>query len=100
MHPSAKYICSPTEVNMHMKINLDHSLHGLETQQPLNELCEEYKEIFVLHQGGIGHTKLLTMDIDRGVHPPFAQKPYTLPLKHTEWVHEKLEMLEKAGIIS
>ena len=32
-------------------------------------LCEEYKDIFSLHQGDIGHTKLLTINIDRGDHP-------------------------------
>ena len=26
-------------------------------------------------------------------------KPYTLHLKHTEWVQRKLEILEKAGVI-
>ena len=40
------------------------------------------------------------MDIDTRDHPPIAQKPYTLPLKHTQWVHEELEMLEVAGVIS
>ena len=40
------------------------------------------------------------MDIDTGDNPPIAQKPYTLPLRHTLWVHEELEMLEKARIFS
>ena len=30
---------------------------------------------------------------------PITQKPYTLPLKHTEWVQRELEILEKAGVI-
>ena len=30
---------------------------------------------------------------------PIPQKPYTLPLKHTEWVQRELEILEKAGVI-
>ena len=84
---------------MHTKIKLDHTPQSLEIQVALNELCEEYKGIFLLHQGDIGHTELLTMDIDIRDHPPIAQKPYTLPLKHTQWVHEELEMLAKAGII-
>ena len=48
----------------------------------LDESCEEYKDILSLHQGDIGHTKLLTMDIDTGDHPPITAEPYTLPLKH------------------
>ena len=50
---------------------------------------------FSLHQGDIGHMKLLSVDIDTGHHPCIAQKPYMLPFKHTQWVREKLEMLEK-----
>ena len=41
-------------------------------------------DIFSLHQGDTGHTKL----------------PYSLPLKHSQWTHEGLEMLEKVGTIS
>ena len=42
---------------------------------------------------------LIEMEIDMGNHPPIASKPYTLPLKHYEWVQREIEMLEKAGII-
>ena len=38
-------------------------------------------------------------EIDTGDSPPITQKPYTLPLKHTEWVQRELEILEKAGVI-
>ena len=31
------------------------------------------------------------MDIDTGDHPPIAQKPYILTLKHAHWVCEELE---------
>ena len=72
--------------------------HGLETQQTLNDLCEEYKDTFSLHQGDIGHTKLLAIDIDKGYHHPIALKPYTLQLKHTQWVCEEIEMLKKLYI--
>ena len=40
------------------------------------------------------------MDIDTEDHLPISQKLQTLPLKHVQWVHEELEMLEKAAIIS
>ena len=72
----------------------------METQEALNELCEEYIVYFLLQQGDISHTKLLSMDIDTGDYPPIAQKPYTLPLNHTQQVHEELVMLEEVGIIS
>ena len=40
------------------------------------------------------------MDIDIGDHPPIAHEPYTLPLKHMQWVCEEIKMLETAVIIS
>ena len=40
------------------------------------------------------------MDIDTGDHPPICQKPYTLALKHYEWVKKEVEQLERAGIIT
>ena len=44
-------------------------------------------------------TPLLEVEIDTGDSLPITQKPYTLPLKHTEWVQRELEILEKAGLI-
>ena len=40
------------------------------------------------------------MDIDTGVSPPVSSRPYTLPLKHYEWVQREIESLECAGIIT
>ena len=57
-------------------------------------------DILSLHQVDVGHNKFLTMDIDTGDHPHTVQKLYTIPLKHTQWVWEDIETLEKAGIIS
>ena len=34
-----------------------------------------------------------------GDSPPVSQKPYTLPLKHYNWVQQEIETLEHAGII-
>ena len=40
------------------------------------------------------------MDIPTGDSPPITQRPYTLALKHVQWVQEEMEILEKAGIIA
>ena len=48
----------------------------------------------------IGHTNLITMDIDTGNSPPSAKKPYTLPLKHYDWVQQEIKSLERAGVIT
>ena len=41
------------------------------------------------------------MDIDTGDSPPVSsRRPYTLPLKHYEWVQREIESLECAGVIT
>ena len=40
------------------------------------------------------------MDIDTGDHPPICLKPYTLALKHYEWVQKEVEQLERTVIIT
>ena len=40
------------------------------------------------------------MDIDTGDSPPVSSRPYTLPLKHHEWVQREIEPLEHAGVIT
>ena len=47
----------------------------------------------------MGKTPLLKMDIPTGDSPPVSQKPYTLALKHVQWLREEIETLEKAGVI-
>ena len=42
---------------------------------------------------------MLEVEIDTGDSKPITKNPYTLPLKHTEWVQRELEILEKAGVI-
>ena len=39
------------------------------------------------------------MEIYTGDSLPVEQSPYTLPLKHYEWVQKEIETLEKAGVI-
>ena len=40
------------------------------------------------------------MEIDTGDSPPISQRPYYLPLKHSDWVQKELDTLEKAGVIT
>ena len=48
----------------------------------------------------MGKTPLLKMDIPTRDSPSITQRPYTLALKHVQWVQEEIEILEKAGIIA
>ena len=70
-----------------------------EHQKAFKELCSEFKDIFSVDSSDIGKTPLVEMEIDTGDSLPITQKPYTLPLKHAEWVQKELEILEKAGVI-
>ena len=40
------------------------------------------------------------MDIETGDSPPIASRPYTLPLKHYDWVRMEITQLERADIIT
>ena len=40
------------------------------------------------------------MDIDTGDSPPVSSRPYTLSLKHYEWVQREIESLEHTGVIT
>ena len=71
----------------------------VDIHQRFEELCEEYGEAFSKHNEDISRTKLVKMDIDTGDSPPISSRPYTLPLKHYEWVQREIESLELAGVI-
>ena len=94
-----RFITSPADIEIHRKVELQDAEITDEHQQAFKELCREFNDIFSEHSGDIGKTPLLEVDIDTGDSPPITQKPYTLPLKHTEWVQRELEILEKAGVI-
>ena len=94
-----KFIMSPADIEVHRKINLQDADVSDEHQKAVQDLCHEFKDIFSVDSGDIGKTPLVEMEIDTGDSPPITQKPYTLPLKHAEWVQKELEILEKAGVI-
>ena len=94
-----KFIMSPTDIDVHRKVNLQDADVSEEHQNAFIDLCNEFKDIFLVDSGDIGKTPLVEMEIDTGDSPPITQKPYTLPLKHAEWVQKELKILEKAGVI-
>ena len=69
-------------------------------RQKFEELCKEYGQAFSKNNEDIGRTKLVKIDIDTGDSPPVSSRPYTLPLKHYEWVQREIESLECAGVIT
>ena len=93
------FICSPADVLGHCKVHLQDKEISADVCQRFEELCEEYGEAFPKHNEDISRTKLVKMDIDTGDSPPISSRPYTLPLKHYEWVQREIESLEWAGVI-
>ena len=69
------------------------------TQEQFAQLFKEYDDVFSKNNQDIGKTTLIEMEIDTGDSLPVVQSPYTLPLKHYEWVRKEMETLEKAGVI-
>ena len=94
-----KFITSPADVETQRKVKLQDANITEIDKTRFRCLCNEFEDIFSKSSEDIGHTPLVTMDIDTGDSPPVCQKPYSLPLKHVEWVQKELEILERAGVI-
>ena len=94
-----KFITSPADIEVHQKVELQDADVSEEHHNAFKELCKEFKDIFSVDSSDIGKTPLVEMEIDTRDSLPITQKPYTLPLKHAEWVQKELEILEKAGVI-
>ena len=99
MRKKDDFLKSPADVPAHRKVILENKNISSQTRAAFEQLCEKYDEVISKNSGDIGKTMLIEMEIDTGNHPPVASKPYTLPLKHYEWVQREIETLERAGII-
>ena len=88
------FLCSPADVPGPRKVQLQDKDITTDIRQKFEELCDEYGEAFSKNNEDIGRTKLVKMDIDTGDSPPVSSRPYTLPLKHYEWVQREIESLE------
>ena len=99
MQKDNDFLKSPAEAPVHRKVLLEDKDISPKTQKAFDKLCEKYDNIISKNSGDIGKTMLVEMEIDTGNHPQIASKPYTLPLKHYDWVQKEIETLERAGII-
>ena len=98
--PDTAFICSPADVPGPRKVQLQDKDITTAIRQKFKELCEEYREAFSKNNEDISRTKFVKMDTDTGDSPPVSSRPYTLPLKHHEWVQREIESLECAGVIT
>ena len=94
------FLCSLADVPGPRKVQLQDKDIATDIRQKFEELCDEYGEAFSKNNEDIGRTKLVKMDIDTGDSPPVSSRPYTLFLKHYEWVQREIESLERAGVIT
>ena len=93
------FLISPGDIYPSRKVELQDAEVSQETLGRFESLCEEHHEAFSKNNQDIGKTQLIEMEIDTGGSVPLAQSPYTLPLKHYDWVRKEIETLEKAGVI-
>ena len=93
------FLISPGDVYPNRKVKLEDADITDETRNTFENICDRHGEAFSKNNKDIGRTTLIEMEIDTGDSLPVAQNPYTLPLKHHEWVRKEIETLEKAGVI-
>ena len=93
------FLISLGDVYPNRKVELEDAEISEETRKKFEEMCECHPRAFSKNNKDIGRTTLIEIEIDTGDSLPVAQNPYTLPLKHHEWVRKEIETLEKAGVI-
>ena len=89
------FLISPGDVYPNRKVKLEDADITEETREKFEEMCDRHPEVFSKNNKDIGRITLIEMEIDTGDSLPIAQNPYTLPLKHHEWVRKEIEKLEK-----
>ena len=83
----------------HQKPQLKDAPIDQKIKLELGELLIRKKDCFAEDEHQLGTTPLITMSIDTGDHPLVAKRPYTLALKHHDWVKAEIDKLLDAGVI-
>ena len=93
------FLISPGDIYPNRKVELEDVGIKEATRVSFEALCEQQHEAFSKNNKDIRRTQLIEMEIDTGDSLPVAQSPYTLPLKHYDWVRQEIETLEKSSVI-
>ena len=93
------FLICPGDVYPNRKVKLEDPDIKEEIREKFEEMCDQHPEAFSKNNKDIGRTTLIEMEKDTGESLLVAQNPYTLPLKHHEWVRKEIKTLEKAGVI-
>ena len=97
--PESDFLVSPGDIKEVRRCVLPESDISDKICEAFHQLLDKYQAAFSNSSEDIGHTELITMDIDTDMSQPVSQRPYTLPLKHHNWVKKEIEQLECAGVI-
>ena len=65
----------------------------------LEALLNEYTSQFAQDETSTGTTPLTEMMIDTGTSEPVSQKPYSITMKHQQWVKDEIEKLLTAQVV-
>ena len=94
------FIMSPADVESQLPVKLRDVEVAPKYCKAFEDLCEEFDDIFSKDSSDVRKTPLMQMEIPMGDNPPISQRPYTLMLKHVQWVQDEIETLEKVGFIA
>ena len=83
----------------HQKPKLQDAPIDQRAKLELEQLLIRNSDCFAEDEHQLGTTPLITMSIDTEDHPPVAKRPYTLALKHHDWVKAEIDKLLEAGVI-
>ena len=81
------FLISPGDIYPNRKVMLEDAGVSTSTKVKFEQMCQEQGEAFSKNNKDIGRTQVIEMEIDTGDSLPLTQSPYTLPLKHYDWVH-------------
>ena len=90
------FLISPGDVYPNRKVKLQDAEITNETRRLFEEMCDKHPEAFSKNNKDIGRTTFIEMEIDTGDSLPVTQNPYTLPLKHHEWVRKEKRNTRKS----
>ena len=94
-----RFITSPADIDIHRKLNYKMLMFLRSINKHLETYVQNLLIYFPLIQVTLEKHHYWKLKLIQVIVHQSPQKPYTLPLKHTEWVQRELEILEKAGAI-
>ena len=85
----------PTKVDNINKVNAPG-----EHKQTITKLVKKNRDLFAAKDSDLGHTDTVKMKINTGENPPIKLRPYRTPLNKGKIVHQAIDELLQANIIS